>query len=321
MRLQDANLLYPYRFQPIAVPRVWGGQALSRYGKPIPPNQPIGEVWEIADRPDAQSVVANGPMAGHTLRQLVEQFRQRLLGSQCADTFRFPLLIKLLDAQQRLSLQVHPPPDVARQLHSEPKTEMWYVLHAEPNAHIIAGLKRGTTRQQFEAALHSRSPADAISALLHRFPVKTGDAFFVPAGRLHAIDAGVILIEIQQNSDTTYRVFDWERVGLDGTPRPLHITESLASIDFTDHEPTPSPLPICCPHFRVELIELTVPRTDCCNGTTFQIIGCVIGQIEIGQQRIQPAEFVLLPASLGDYCVVPVLPASRYLKITLPNQH
>lgn len=316
--LQDANMLYPFRFQPILVERVWGGQRLAHYGKPVGPNQRIGESWEIADRPAEQSRLANGPWAGYTLHQLVEQLGSQLLGTHAQGARRFPLLIKLLDARERLSLQVHPPPEVARRFGGEPKTEMWYVLEADPGAHLFAGLKRGVTRPQLEEALRSPLAASAVAALLHRLPVRAGDAFFVPAGRVHAIDAGVVLVEIQQNSDTTYRVYDWGRVGLDGQPRALHVTESLASIDFNDVEPALSGFPVTCPFFHVELCAVSDTQTDGCDGTSFHILGCVGGALEVDGEPLRPGEFVLLPAALRRYALRACEPATRYLKIALP---
>jgi mannose-6-phosphate isomerase len=297
-------MLYPLKFKPILMERVWGGDALARYGKAVPPGKKIGESWEISDRDEAQSIVANGPLAGQTLRHLIETlgasavvgapFRARPAGESRPEgrSHRFPLLIKLLDCRERLSLQVHPPAAVAPQLGGEPKTEMWYILEAAPDAHLIAGLKRGATRQQFE-----RDPASWV----HRFPVRAGDSIYIPSGRVHAIDAGLLIVEIQQNSDTTYRVYDWDRVGLDGKPRPLHVAESLASIDFHDFEPSPTPLPIECEHFRVE--KLTGAFTGNCDGTSFHILAGIAGQLGVDGESVGVGEFVLLPAALGDYRV------------------
>jgi mannose-6-phosphate isomerase len=296
-------MLYPYRFQPILAERVWGGQMLARYGKAIPAGQRIGESWEISDRPEAQSVVVNGPLKGQTLHQLVERFGVKLLG---IDTPRFPLLIKLLDARERLSLQVHPPTAVAKQLGGEPKTEMWYILDAAPDAHLIAGLKRGVTRNQFEGASN-------LAELVHRFPVKAGDALFVPSGRLHAIEGGLVIAEIQQNSDTTYRVYDWGRTG-----RALHVKESLTSIDFADFEPELSRFPIVCDHFRTDLLRLDAPLAGCCDGSTFHIIGCVAGEIEIVGEHLRVGDFALLPAALGDYVLIPCCGSTRLLRVSAP---
>ena len=178
-------------------------------------------------------MVANGPLAGRDLRWLMEHHGRELLGEAKAMAGRFPLLVKLLDAREKLSLQVHPPAKTAAQLGGDPKTEMWYIADATPDAELFVGLKTGVTREEFEEKVRKGTVADCF----HRVHVTAGDAMFLPSGRVHAIGSGLVIFEIQQNSDTTYRVFDWNRVGLDGKPRPLHITESLASIDFDDFEP------------------------------------------------------------------------------------
>lgn len=227
-------MLYPLTFRPIFKERVWGGRTLEQlYRKPLPGKAPIGESWEISDRPGDASVIANGPLAGKDLRWLMENHGSELLGKAKSANGRFPLLIKILDAQEKLSLQVHPPAHKAAELKGEPKTEAWYIADAAPGAELYVGLKRGVTRGEFEKKIQSGGVAECF----HRVPVKAGDTMFLPSGRVHAIGAGLVIFEIQQNSDTTYRVFDWNRVGLDGKPRELHVAESLASIDFGDFEP------------------------------------------------------------------------------------
>src|SRR5215472_12328728 len=228
-------MLYPLSFYPIFKERVWGGRKLQQlYGKPLPPGKPIGESWEISDRPGDVSVIANGPFAGKDLHWLMENYAAEILGGAKPTTEgRFPLLCKILDAREKLSLQVHPPASRAKELKGEPKTEMWYIADATPGASLYVGLKHGVTRAQFEKKIADGSVADCF----HRIPVKAGDTMFLPSGRVHAIGDGLVIFEIQQNSDTTYRVFDWNRVGLDGKPRELHVSESLASIDFNDFEP------------------------------------------------------------------------------------
>src|SRR5258708_6729081 len=228
-------MLYPLTFQPIFKKRIWGGRALEQlYGKELPAGVPIGESWEISDRPGDASVIANGPLAGKDLRWLMENHPRELLGDAKSANGRFPLLIKILDAQEKLSLQVHPPTQKAAELKGEPKTEAWYIADAAPGAELYVGLKRGVTRAKFEQKIKT----GAVAECFHRVPVRAGDTMFLPSGRVHAIGAGLVIFEIQQNSDTTYRVFDWNRLGLDKKPRELHIAESLASIDFNDFEPT-----------------------------------------------------------------------------------
>ena len=228
-------MLYPFQFQPIFKERVWGGRSLEKlYGKNLPLTAPIGESWEISDRPGDESVIANGPLAGKSLHWLMQNHARKLLGeAKSTKENRFPLLCKILDAREKLSLQVHPPAAKAAALKGEPKTEMWFIADAEPDADLFAGLKRGVTRAQFEEKIQS----GAVAECFHRIPVRANDSMFLPSGRVHAIGAGLVIFEIQQNSDTTYRVFDWNRVGLDGQPRELHVPQALASINFNDFEP------------------------------------------------------------------------------------
>jgi mannose-6-phosphate isomerase len=226
----------PLTFEPLFMERVWGGRRLAElYGKPLPAGEVIGESWELVDRPEAQSVVAAGEFAGQTLGALWRsQQRAQLFGGEVDNAGRFPLLIKLLDCEETLSVQVHPPASVAPELGGEPKTEMWVIAHAGKGAHLFTGLRRGVSREAFEAAL---TAGEDVSEMLFRHDVVDGDVMFLPSGRVHAIGAGNVIVEVQQNSDTTYRVFDFNRPGLDGKPRELHVPESLRSIDWDDFEP------------------------------------------------------------------------------------
>lgn len=227
------NLL---RFLPLYQERVWGGRALeSALGRTLPVEAPIGESWEVVDRPEAQSVIASGPARGLTLRVALEKHAAEVMGPRWPSDRPFPILVKWLDCRERLSLQVHPPKSVAGELGGEPKTENWYIAHTAPDAHLIVGLKRGVTRAQFERAIGD----DTVEQCVHHFNVAAGDSILVHSGQVHAIDAGNLILEIQQNSDTTYRVYDWGRVGLDGKPRQLHVPQSLRSIDWNDFEPAP----------------------------------------------------------------------------------
>lgn len=227
--------LPPLTFQPILMQRVWGGRKLATlFSRQLPDTQPYGESWDLTDRPEGCSVVDSGPFKGSTLRELMVSHREALLGQSLPTAAgRFPWLFKILDATDVLSLQVHPPAQRAAELGGEPKTEMWYVVQADPGAVFHAGLKPGVDRARFEQSLANGTVADCF----HRIPVKPGDALFLPSGRVHALGAGIVIMEIQQNSDTTYRVHDWDRPGLDGRPRPLHVRESLLSIDFGDVAP------------------------------------------------------------------------------------
>ena len=304
-------MLYPLTFRPVFKERVWGGREIERlYGKTLPPGAPIGESWEISDRPGDAGVVTNGPLAGKDLRWLMENHAAELLGgAKPATGNRFPLLCKILDAREKLSLQVHPPASKAAALGGEPKTEMWFVADAAPAAELYVGLKRGVTRAEFERKIRDGSVAECF----HRLPVKTGDAMFLPSGRVHAIGAGLVLFEIQQNSDTTYRVFDWNRAGLDGQPRKLHVAESLASIDFNDFEPPlvqgrfaggevkTRPL-VNDPLFNVEVLEMKTGAGLSLKTQKLQIVAVVHGRFQVKGDSVSvdlaAGQFCLFPASL-----------------------
>ncbi len=304
-------MLYPLIFAPIFKERIWGGRELERlYGKKIPAGKTIGEAWEISDRPGDASVIANGPLAGKNLRWLMENHAPEILGgAKPATDGGFPLLCKILDARERLSLQVHPPASKAAELKGEPKTEMWFIADAAPDASLYVGLKRGVTRADFEKKISDGSVADCF----HRIPVKAGDTMFLPSGRVHAIGDGLVIFEIQQNSDTTYRVFDWNRVGLDGQPRELHVAQSLASIDFSDFEPklveskfaghaVKTRSLVLDPLFNVEAWKLNSGATGFLKPRKLQIVAVTSGGIEIKNGStavsLSAGQFCLIPASL-----------------------
>ncbi|RRJ95018.1 mannose-6-phosphate isomerase [Opitutaceae bacterium TAV4] len=266
------------RFQPLYQERVWGGRALeTSLGRRLPSGsgsgsttKPIGESWEIVDRPEAQSVIASGKFKGKKLRDVLAKNAAEIMGPAWDKEKPFPILVKWLDCRERLSLQVHPPASVAASLKGEPKTETWFIADTEPGASLIVGLKKGVTREQFEKAIANNTLEDCV----HRFRVAEGDSILVQSGEVHAIDAGNLILEIQQNSDTTYRVYDWGRTGLDGKPRQLHIEESLASIKWDDFEPAPvraaptSGVIADCDEFRIRRIvldrdeTLTIPANE-----------------------------------------------------------
>lgn len=224
------------RFQPLYQDRVWGGRVLeTALGRTLPREGPIGESWEVVDRPEAQSVLSGGGLNGLSIREAIEQHGAALMGPAYPTDRPFPILIKWLDCRERLSLQVHPPAEIAPAMGGEPKTENWYIAETTGDAGLIVGLKKGATRGAFAAALVDNT----LESCVHRFPVQAGDSILVHSGTVHAIDGGNLILEIQQNSDTTYRVYDWGRMGLDGKPRQLHIAESLASIDWDLVEPEP----------------------------------------------------------------------------------
>jgi mannose-6-phosphate isomerase len=311
-------MLYPFVFQPIFKDRIWGGRELERlYGKNIPAGLPTGESWEISDRPGDASVIANGPLAGKNLHWLMAHHRSEILGNAKPSAGgHFPLLCKILDAREKLSLQVHPPAHRASELKGEPKTEMWYIADAAPEAALYVGLKHGITRAEFEKRILDGTVADCF----HRIPVKTGDTMFLPSGRVHAIGDGLVIFEIQQNSDTTYRVFDWNRTGLDGKPRELHVDQSLASIDFADFEPklvstlfatdgkTHKRSLVHDPLFNVEAWRLAVGTESALKPHKLQIVAITKGHAEIKSGTtavgLSAGQFCLVPASLDQTEVI-----------------
>lgn len=311
------ELTEPLVFEPIFMERVWGGRQLETvYDKRLPPAGSIGESWEIVDRPEAQSVVRSGALRGRTLQQLWTENRPEIFG-ELPDAPRFPLLVKLLDAQEKLSVQVHPPAGIASELGGEPKTEFWYIAHAAPAAELYVGLRKGSGRAEFEAALCEGAVADHV----HRLAVKTGDAMFLPSGRVHAIGAGNLIVEIQQNSDTTYRVFDWNRLGGDGRPRKLHIEESLRCIDFGDCQPAlaqaSGELLVRHNQFEVQKWQLAARRTAGPAGQ-FAIVFCLAGAIECAGLSVKPGEFLLVPSSLRDRVLEPMADNTALLRVTVP---
>lgn len=314
------ELSAPIVFEPLFMERVWGGRRLeTSFGKRLPVGTRVGESWEIVDRPEAQSVVHDGPLRGATLHDLWTCHREMLFGSGLPASKRFPLLCKILDAQDRLSIQVHPPARVAGKLGGEPKEEMWYVMDALLDSDLYLGFKPGATRATFEQALRDCTVAEQI----HHVAVRKGDCIHIPSGRVHAIGAGNVIVEVQQNSDTTYRVFDWNRYGLDGRPRELHVDESLASIDFDDVEPPISNhgaegVLVECEHFRVERWRLEGPRS-CETGERFAIFTVVEGEVDCGDRAFGPGAFFLAPPVLAHRGLRPIGGAATVLRTTIPG--
>jgi len=299
--------------------RIWGGRRLeSEFGKTLPAQKLIGESWEIVDRPEAQSIVRNGPLRGKTLHELWTQHRHEVFGD-IPDAPRFPLLLKLLDAHQKLSLQVHPPETAAKGLGGEPKTEFWYVAAAEPGAELYLGFRESITRDQLENALRDGTAADHV----HKIRVRAGDAVFLPAGRLHALGAGNLLIEIQQNSDTTYRVFDWNRVDDQGKQRQLHIDRALQCIDFNDVRPRlllpEGELLLHHKLFEIQKWNLDSPREVAPRGQ-FAITCCLTASIHCAGVDLKPGEFFLIPAQLQDRRLHPQAERTTLLRVTIPGR-
>lgn len=313
----QAPLLFAPRFQDY----LWGGRNLARVlGRDIPDGI-VAESWEISAHPAAPTIVNQGPGLGASLPELVDEYGTRLVGSRgrwAVDRGIFPLLIKLLDANQPLSVQVHPDDAWAGEHEGGElgKTEMWYVLDAVPDAEIVYGLRSGVNQGDFRTAVAEGRVEDC----LHRVTVKAGDAVLIEAGTVHAILEGIVLAEIQQSSNTTYRVYDWGRVGIDGSPRELHIEQAMSVIDFDRWEPgvsspqvmsdrdgVKSELIAKCDKFVVERITVNAGRAfrGHLTGETFEVWGVLDGssRVEGGgpATQLDAVRFALLPATMGPF--------------------
>lgn len=320
--------LYPLIFQPVLKRYLWGGRRLGTVlGKPIGEGNDYAESWEIADHEHGQSIVANGLLAGASLHELVVSRGPELLGRHTPHA-RFPLLFKFLDCQRDLSVQVHPndaaaarltPPDLG-------KTEAWVVLGAHPGSRIYSGLKKGCDKD----ALHKALKEGSVENCLHSFEPRPGDCVFIPAGTVHALGAGLLVAEIQQASDTTYRLYDWGRTGPDGKPRPLHVEQALGVIDYSATEilpqqtaPTTKPSVEClvsCDKFILNRWKLTSDQTLTCDDR-FHILAALDGQFDIesadSTASLVRGQTALLPASLGSASLRPRGPAAL-LQMHLP---
>ena len=297
---------------------MWGGQRLeSEFHKKLPPQKRIGESWEIVDRTEAQSVVANGPLREKTLHELWTRHREEIFG-EAPETPRFPLLIKIIDAQEKLSLQVHPAEDAATRLGGEPKSEFWYVAGAD-ETELFLGFRKPITREKFEEAVRDGAVLDYV----HKIAVRAGDAVFLPAGRVHATGAGNLLIEIQQNSDTTYRIFDWHRIDpTTGKQRELHVQRAIQCIDFEDVQPKliEARGELLVSHSLFEIQKWTLDgRRDAAPLGQFAIICCLTGSLSCASVELAPGQIFLVPAQLKDRAVRPATDNVSLLRVTIPR--
>ena len=317
------------RFTPLFRRYLWGGRRLATmFGKPLGPGDDYAESWEIVDHGADQSVVAAGPLAGKALAEIVRDHGVELFGRQAGRYAHFPLLLKLLDCNRTLSVQVHPNDEQAARLDPPDlgKTEAWVVLAAEPGSKIYAGLKRGTTRESLAAAIAAGRSKD----VLHVIEPQVGDCIFIPAGTVHALGAGLVIAEIQQASDTTFRLYDWNRVGADGQPRPLHVEESLAVADYargpvepqtpqrTD-EPGRERL-VACDKFVLDRVTFDKARTLGGDGRCHLLV-VVAGETTVSsggaEENLVAGQTALLPAAATAELLVR-RPATL-LDVTLPN--
>ncbi len=321
------SLTTPLRFVPFLRPMVWGGRSLSKLGKVLPSDEPYGESWELSDHALHRSVVAGGPLAGISLRQLMEQARQPLLGPAAAKYPTFPWLFKFLDCCDWLSVQVHPDESAVQRLWpgEGSKTEAWFVLEARPGSRIYAGLLPGVGPAEFRQAVEQGT----VQECLHSFAPQAGQCIFLPAGTVHAVGGGVLLAEIQQTSDATFRLFDWNRCDAQGRTRKLHIEEGLASIAWTmgpvHPEQVPAAGPPCeqalvrCRYFHVDFVESAKPFVVGGMGGLQALAVLSGGGRFSGGEDIVSGQVWLLPAYMPKQELLPSSPTA-FLRCTLPNE-
>lgn len=303
---------YPIKFTPILKSKIWGGEKLkSILNKPSTAND-IGESWEISGVDGDISVVSNGVYAGNDLNELLQTHGESILGPRLYEVFghQFPLLIKFIDAKQDLSIQLHPNDELAAKRHNSfGKTEMWYVMQADKDANLIVGFNQSVNANTYLELLEQKS----LIKILNFEPVSTGDTFFIEVGRVHAIGAGVMLAEIQQTSDITYRVYDWDRVDANGNERELHNDLAIDAIDFNmpdnfkvdyKSEPNTSNLMVSCPYFKTSVIPLSGELTKANTYNSFLIYMCVEGKASVSvdgeTEQINAGETILVPAQASE---------------------
>ncbi len=312
--------LYPLKFTPILKEKIWGGDKLSRLlKKKADSKSKIGESWEISGVEDNVTVVSNGFLSGNTLNELIEIYMGDLIGDSVYEKFgeEFPILIKFIDASDDLSIQVHPDDTIAQKRHKAyGKTEMWYILQADENAELITGFAKETTKSTYLTALNSGKLKD----LLHIEKVSQGDVFFIPPGRVHAIGKGILLTEIQQTSDITYRIYDWGRTDSNGNPRELHTDLALDVIDFkayakykTDYtfKVNKTSNILKCPYFTTNILSFNkIVEKDYNLIDSFVIYICIEGSFKIQYNKTEVEQFtfgesILLPATLKNVRLIP----------------
>lgn len=313
-------MLYPLKFSPILKSMIWGGDKLRQYKAIDTDQKNIGESWELSGVPGNESVVSNGEFAGRSIIDLIKEYGPELLGRKVYETYgeNFPLLIKFIDARDDLSIQVHPDDAMAQAVHGQlfGKTEMWYVVSADKDAHLMSGLSAEITPEEYV----SRVENNTITDILCDYKVASGDVFFLPAGRIHSIGKGCFIAEIQQTSDLTYRIYDFGRLGLDGKPRELHTELAKDAIDYSisedyrtaytsvQNEDTPL---VECEYFKTHLLDLTEPLSvDIKSKDSFMIVICLegLGKLKDSEGNVvalKQGETVLVSALADNVTLVP----------------
>jgi mannose-6-phosphate isomerase len=306
---------YPIKFQPILKERIWGGSKLASILSKNTDSDCVGESWEISDVAENTSIITNGTFKGISLKELQSQLKADLIGKKNYKSFKnkFPILVKFIDAKQDLSIQLHPNNELAAKRHdSFGKTEMWYVMQADDDSNLIVDFNQKMDKNKYLHHLNNKT----LPEVLNYDKVKEGDTFLIEVGRIHAIGAGVMLAEIQQTSDITYRIYDWDRVDANGNSRELHIDLALDAIDFEkpnnykvkySREENISNKMVACPYFTTNYLEVTKKMKFENNYDSFVIYICVDGEVVIETQahseRIKKGETILLPAAIKNYSI------------------
>lgn len=310
--------LYPLKFTPILKDKIWGGTKLKTLFHKLGATDKTGESWELSGYENDQSEVSNGFLAGNNLQELIEIYMEELVGDNVYQKFglTFPLLFKFIDANDNLSIQVHPNDEIAEERHhSFGKTEMWYVLHADPGSELIIGFKEDSSKEKYLEALNNGN----IEDILQKVKVDSGDVFFIPAGLIHAIGKGVVLAEIQQTSDITYRIYDYNRVDSNGKERELHTDEAVDVIDYTasidpkvNYNPAYNELSnlVTCEYFTTNVIRFNEELTrNYGQLDSFEVYMCVEGSLEIeckgARTSVSKGETVLIPACINEIVLIP----------------
>ncbi len=307
--------LYPLKFEPILKEKIWGGEKLHKILHKKSTKKNVGESWEISDVDGNISIVANGELKGKSLQDLIKTYKEELLGEKVYNQFsdKFPLLIKFIDAKEALSIQLHPNDALAKERHNSfGKTEMWYVMQADKGGDLIVGFKKDSNKEEYLKHLEDKT----LLEILNVDTVKEGDVYFIPTGRIHAIGAGVMLAEIQQTSDVTYRVYDWDRQNPDGTYRDLHTELALDAIDYTAENKYTSNYTkslnskskiIDCQYFTTNFLTINgTIYVDNSDKDSFVIYMCVKGEVSIvynddNIEVIRKGETILIPANLSKF--------------------
>ena len=326
--------MYPLLFEPNLHTVVWGGNRLRPFKGLEPSDEPVGESWEVSAVPSSTSVISNGEWKGRDLVSVIQEYPEEILGKSVSERYhgQLPLLVKFIDAQKDLSIQVHPNDEMAQREHGKMgKSEMWYIIRADEGAHLYAGFKQEITPSEYQ----QRVEDGTITEVLADHPVKAGDVFYLPAGRVHAICGGILLAEVQQSSDVTYRIYDYNRPGMDGKPRELHTALAAQALDYHVEENYRTEYSdvgdraiqiIDSPYFDVRVMEVTTPfHRNLLKYDSFVITMCMEGSCRLKVRStgdvvtLREGHSALVPACVADYDILPLTTSVRLLDAFIDN--